>query len=475
MRVFLTLLVCLAARAFLVFAADIPSVTKSRRGVPTKRVVDEKDNERMMRIPLQDTSMSYLEILRLRAKKALGMDVFKEFQVSDNALSTLTSPKLPQLISLYSESLEEQIKLSDLFTERYGDGQMALLLVDKRYSSGGVASDIAVTLLRGQLAGYLQKELSPGEVFKTLKQPIDENVFGDARLEVLEKYIGMYNAKNFGAETLVKVLTSVMNGEDKLFASITAAKAHSPLRERALKVEKSLIDGWKHAEHLNPEALLHRLGIEQSLDQLISLEAVWNYIAYYNSHNPEKQFSLVRWLTETIDEDVLERGLVKATGTDSTKEIAAALQQEQLELWLASKKTVDEVFILLKLKDEGHKLFESPKMETLNMYMEKFNAKGKKPDEALVTMFGVLLHAFGDSNLALLLLEAVESSTMKGRYHAGGHLLTLFSRWYRAGIDPSNFERELYYEEDKNIANQVKTLLDLYKSYYRGRRAPNGK
>ncbi|KAI9917076.1 hypothetical protein PsorP6_017014 [Peronosclerospora sorghi] len=160
---------------------------------------------------------------------------------------------------------------------------------------------------------------------------------------------------------------------------------------------------------------------------------------------------------------------------DSTKEIAAALQQEQLELWLASEKTVDEVFILLKLKDEGHKSFESPKMETLRMYMEKINAKGKKPDEKLVTMFGVLLHAFGKSNLALLLLEAVESSTMKGRYHAGGHLLTLFSRWYRAGIDPSNFERELYYEEDKNIANQVKTLRDLYKSYYEGRPAPNGK
>ncbi|KAI9907988.1 hypothetical protein PsorP6_003494 [Peronosclerospora sorghi] len=132
----------------------------------------------------------------------------------------------------------------------------------------------------------------------------------------------------------------------------------------------------------------------------------------------------------------LARGLVKATGMDSTKEIAAALLQEQLELWLASEKTVDEVFILLKLKDEGHKMFEIPKMETLNMYMEKFNAKGKKPDEKLVTMFGVLLQAFGKSNLALLLLEAVESSTMKGRYHAGGHLLTLFSRWYRAGIDP---------------------------------------
>ncbi|KAI9919386.1 hypothetical protein PsorP6_017380 [Peronosclerospora sorghi] len=200
------------------------------------------------------------------------------------------------------------------------------------------------------------------------------NAVADARLDVLEEYIGMYNVHNFGAERLVKVLTSVMNGEDKLFASITAAKAHSLLRERALKVEKSLIDGWKREEHLNPEILLHRLGIETSLDQLISLEAVRNYIAYYNSHSPEKQFSLVRWLTETINEDVLARGLVKATGMDSTKEIAAALQQEQLELWLASEKTVDEVFILLKLKDEGHKMFESPKMETLNMYMEKFNA-----------------------------------------------------------------------------------------------------
>ncbi|KAI9920343.1 hypothetical protein PsorP6_016040 [Peronosclerospora sorghi] len=89
-------------------------------------------------------------------------------------------------------------------------------------------------------------------------------------------------------------------------------------------------------------------------------------------------------------------------------------------------------------------------------------------------MFGVLLHAFGESNLALLLLEAVKASTI-GRYHAGGHLLTLFSRWYRAGIDPSNFKRELYYEEDKNIVNQVKTLRDLYKSYYEGRSAPNGK
>ncbi|KAI9907904.1 hypothetical protein PsorP6_003470 [Peronosclerospora sorghi] len=129
-----------------------------------------------------------------------------------------------------------------------------------------------------------------------------------------------------------------MNGEDKLFESITAAKAHSLLSERALKVEKSLIDGWEREEHLNPEILLHRLGIEQSLDKLISLESVRNYIAYYNSHNPEKQFSLVRWLTETIDEDVLERGLVKATGMDSTKEIPAALQQEQLRVVACQRK-----------------------------------------------------------------------------------------------------------------------------------------
>ncbi|KAI9895811.1 hypothetical protein PsorP6_019242 [Peronosclerospora sorghi] len=119
---------------------------------------------------------------------------------------------------------------------------MELLLVDTRDSSEGVVSDIAATLLRGQLAGKLKKELSPGEVFMNLEQPIDENVFGDARLDVLEEYIGMYNVHNFGAERLVKVLTSVMKKEDKLFASITAAKAHSLLRERSLKVENA--DIW---------------------------------------------------------------------------------------------------------------------------------------------------------------------------------------------------------------------------------------
>ncbi|KAI9908501.1 hypothetical protein PsorP6_016246 [Peronosclerospora sorghi] len=204
MRVCLTLFICLAARANLVCAADVPSVARCRRHVPTKRVVDEEDNERMMRIRIQDTGMSYLEILRLRAKKALGMNVFEEFQVRDNALSTLTSPKWPALMKLYSESLEEKMKLSRLFTKRYGDGQMALLLVDTRDSSEVVVSDIAATLLRGQLAGYLKKELSPGEVFMKLKQPIDENVFGDARLDVLEEYSGMYNVHNFGAERLVK-------------------------------------------------------------------------------------------------------------------------------------------------------------------------------------------------------------------------------------------------------------------------------
>ncbi|KAI9921977.1 hypothetical protein PsorP6_002248 [Peronosclerospora sorghi] len=152
-----------------------------------------------------------------------------------------------------------------------------------------------------------------------------------------------------------------MNGEDKLFSSITAVKAHSILRERALKVEKSLIDGWKREEHLNPEILLHRLGIEQSLDHLISLEAVRNYIAYYNSHNPKKQFSLVRWLTDTINEDVLTRGLVKATWMDSTKEIAAALQQEQLELWLASENSLMKFLYFLNSRTWGTKCLKAQK------------------------------------------------------------------------------------------------------------------
>ncbi|KAE8951967.1 hypothetical protein PF010_g32987 [Phytophthora fragariae] len=76
--------------------------------------------------------------------------------------------------------------------------------------------------------------------------------------------------------------------------------------------------------------------------------------------------------------------LVAAKEAPTTRNLAAQLEEVQLANWLTSKKTADDVFKLLKLDDEGAKLFDTPVFSTWVSYASKLDEKN--PDELMFSV-----------------------------------------------------------------------------------------
>ncbi|KAE9258652.1 hypothetical protein PF001_g33292, partial [Phytophthora fragariae] len=94
--------------------------------------------------------------------------------------------------------------------------------------------------------------------------------------------------------------------------------------------------------------------------------------------------------------------------------------------WLASKQTVDDVFKLLKLDDEGAKLFQNPVSSTWVSYATKLN--GKNPD---ALMFSVLKARYDDDALATIFTVAKE--TRGAQSIAARQESILFTKWISDG------------------------------------------
>ncbi|KAE8989835.1 hypothetical protein PR003_g22788 [Phytophthora rubi] len=101
--------------------------------------------------------------------------------------------------------------------------------------------------------------------------------------------------------------------------------------------------------------------------------------------------------------------LVAAKEASTTRRFATQLEEVQLANWLASKQTADDVFKLLKLDDEGVKLFKDPVFTTWVSYATKLD--GNKSD---ALMFSVLKARYDDDVLANMFIVAKETrSTQK--------------------------------------------------------------
>ncbi|KAG2898711.1 hypothetical protein PC119_g3248 [Phytophthora cactorum] len=108
----------------------------------------------------------------------------------------------------------------------------------------------------------------------------------------------------------------------------------------------------------------------------------------------KKQISLNAPLSaKKYGEVAVAKALVTAKTDKTTKDFATLLQQQQLEGWLASQKSADDIFALLKLKEDGYLFAKSRKLETLSEYI-KFYSANKSPQEE-TNIFRVVKNGFG--------------------------------------------------------------------------------
>ncbi|ETL82078.1 hypothetical protein L917_17695 [Phytophthora nicotianae] len=194
--------------------------------------------------------------------------------------------------------------------------------------------------------------------------------------------------------------TTVKNGEERVFeALLNAAKAYKTNTKLNAFLSK-MDDGV---------GVLNSLKLGNDVVSALTrkkLTQLTTYIAMFNENNLDKTISLIGVLTARYGDDAVAKSLAyleKYAESPQVVELAKQLRKDQLSSWLNDGKSVDHVFQLLKLGDEGVTVFANRKFTVLEDYITKFNSE----TNGHATLLNTLLKGFdGESNLVTILSHA---------------------------------------------------------------------
>ncbi|KAE8963145.1 hypothetical protein PR001_g29311, partial [Phytophthora rubi] len=334
---------------------------------------------------------------------------------------------------------------------------------------------LASQLRTEQLAAWLKNDKSVVDVFKVLNLGDDGYLALTSRkLEVLEDYIGLFNREKSAQKTLLTTLTAGFGGERRLAELLVVAKSNPFTRGKAKEIESALFDKWL-ASKLHPDTVLKNLRLDDNVRDALSnlnVHTLTNYISAFNKKNPGSEVSLLGTLTVHYGDDIVAKALVSARTAPITERMATRLQSQQLEGWLKSGKSVDDVYALLKLKQDGLAASVSRKLEMLDDYIKLFNRE-KSADESVVkamaTGFG------GEDKLATALENARRHPLMNAK--ATKLQNAQFAQWLDEGYDSISVLTKVFKVEDASLAGASrlqKSIANQFKAFYeRDMRVPN--
>ncbi|KAG3138705.1 hypothetical protein PI126_g16788 [Phytophthora idaei] len=341
--------------------------------------------------------------------KKSGVDVLNKLRFGDDAAAALETPKLDALnkyIAMFNkENPDKKISLIGTLTARYGDDAMAKALVsaEKKVDSAPQVAELAKRLRAEQLSAWLDGGKSVDDVFNLLKLHTDQyNALISRKLEVLDDYIVKFNSEKNGHETLLETLTTGVGGEHNLKKLLKAAKRDPRAAPMAVELENFRQWQQQKMEPANVVKLLNLGGNVGNAVKSRTLRRFDEYIIEFNKVNLNRQETLIGVLTSKYGEAEVAKALVSAVKDKDM--FVMRLQKQQLEGWLHSEKSVYDVYMLLKFKDDATAVV-TRNVETLDNYIKLYN-KAKLAEETLV---GVFVKAFGETRLGNLLKRVPDS------------------------------------------------------------------
>ncbi|KAG6948422.1 hypothetical protein JG688_00015099 [Phytophthora aleatoria] len=133
------------------------------------------------------------------------------------------------------------------------------------------------------------------------------------------------------------------------------------------------------------------------------------YMNLFNKVNPTKKTSMVAALTAHYGDQGLTRIIEAAKKVPTTSTMAKHLQTEQIQRWMADKKTPEDIFGLLNLNKFlpfawiSSDLFKKPGLATWIRYLDGFN---EAIPEKKTTLISVLSARYSEKTLVNMLIQA---------------------------------------------------------------------
>ncbi|KAL4114920.1 hypothetical protein PRIC2_013817 [Phytophthora ramorum] len=289
-------------------------------------------------------------------------------------------------------------------TTQYGDDALYKLLE----AAKGVPrqENLATRLQAEQMQHWATVGKSPDDVFRLFDlQKAGNSILTNPKFISWTTYVDDVNALNpTKAKPMISTLRNYYD-DDILFKMLDAAKKSDETKSIATKLEAQQLQGWLKSGK-SPDNAFAQMGLSNVEDNLMAspLFSTWvKYLDDFNAQYSAKETTLFHVLTKRFEDEPLAKIIAFGKTLDSTKAVATKLETQQMQVWLTSGKSSDDVFTLLKLDKAPDNFFDNPLYKTWSSYMNVYNNKhpGKQTN-----LFKTLTTKCKDKPLIKILEEA---------------------------------------------------------------------
>ncbi|KAG6618607.1 putative secreted RxLR effector protein [Phytophthora cinnamomi] len=260
-----------------------------------------------------------------------------------------------------------------------------------------------------------------------------------------------------GART-TRLLRATTEDEERALPGLDNLKAVVNSGVTAVKMRTWLVKKKSGAD------ILAKLKLnEKAEDALASpkLATLDEYLNLLRKKYPASDASLLGTLTAHYGEGVVAAALVSAKNVPDTKLTATKLQTQQLEGWLSSRNTADDVFGILKIKNDGMFFVTSRKIATLEEYIKLFNSNNFRHETDLTR---TLINGFGEAKYARLVEMATRGRETSAR--AAPFRRALFHDWWTRKLKPKSVLGQVLEKNAATAGYLEKAIIGRYRSYY---------
>ncbi|ETK81555.1 hypothetical protein L915_12949 [Phytophthora nicotianae] len=232
----------------------------------------------------------------------------------------------------------------------------------------------AAKLHKEQIQYWLDTRKPPGDVFQPLSlDKAGEKLFDHQQFMKWVKYVEDLNKVHPDKKTtLISVLAKHYDSE--ALAKMMESAKDVP---QSAKLVKLLETEQKWMTKETPDNLFKRLKLDQMGNHVLSntqLKTWINYMKEYNAVNPKYKATLIGTLATNYGELKVIKMLDEAAKAKATAGDAKILKNELLQSWMQKGWSPEYIFdVVLRLDQDGNKLFRNPLVTTWGKYLIAFN------------------------------------------------------------------------------------------------------
>ncbi|OWZ08666.1 RxLR effector protein [Phytophthora megakarya] len=287
--------------------------------------------------------------------------VFKRLHLDKHTLRLFDTPLFAAWVN-YADTLSikfpEMSAISTLIRQ-YGDDALYKLIKEAKTSAS--TKTLATQLEMKQMQHWLATKKDPDELFRLFKLGMGvSNILEKPEFITWVKYVDDLNAKYPEEPTRIYTTVTKYINDEALFKITNAAKWSTKYKSIGIKVENDWLQAGIESHKIPYQALLD-LGLGKSTHNL--LELLWlnppvfqtwiKYMNVFNTMYPEEKTTLMETFTKAFG-DVKVTKMLHAGKDQEWWILATQLESVQLQMWLDSGKTTDDVFQLLKLDNKAN-------------------------------------------------------------------------------------------------------------------------